>query len=114
MQTLNPRTIETKIPLQTKMLFLFLFAESRGAANRIRIMSALRKKPRNRNQLSKELGMDYKHIQYHLKVLEKNNLVTQISDKRSSLFFLSTLYEANEAVFDEIIIKLKKRRSNQV
>ncbi len=75
MQTLKPRTIEAKRHLQIKIVFWLLFVGSRGAANRIRIMSILRKRPRNRNQLATELGIDYKNIQHHIKVLEGNNLV---------------------------------------
>ncbi len=80
MQILKARTIKAKSPLQTKIVFWNLFVASRGATNRIRIMSALRKRPRNRNQLSNELGIDYKGIQHHLKVLEGNNLVTKFGN----------------------------------
>jgi len=55
MLTLKARTIEAKSHLQTKIVFWLLFVGSRGPANRIRIMSALRKRPSNRNQLAKEL-----------------------------------------------------------
>jgi len=111
---LSLRTIKTRIHPETKTLFWLLFAGSRGSDNRIRIMSVLRKRPRNRNQLSTELDMDYKGIQHLLKTLEENNLVTQVDNKYASPFFVSAFFEANEAVFDEIVIKLKKRKSNQV
>ena len=111
---LSLRTIKTRIHPETKTLFWLLFVGSRGSNNRIRIMSVLRKKPRNRNQLSTELGIDYKGIQHLLKTLEENNLVTQADNKYANPFFVSAFFEANEAVFDEIVIKLKKRRSNQV
>ncbi len=62
------------------MVFWLLFVESRGGTNRIRIMSVLRKRPRNRNQLATELDLDYKNIQHHLKVLEGNNLVRKFGN----------------------------------
>jgi len=34
--------------------------------------------PYNTHQLSKELDLDYKAIQHHMKVLEKNNMVSKI------------------------------------
>ena len=108
MQTLKARTIETKSHLQTKKLFWLLFVGSRGAANRIRIMSVLRKRPRNRNQLATELGVDYKNIQHHIKVLEQNNLVTKVGSNYGATYFPSILFEDGEAVFDEIIAKLNK------
>ncbi len=67
-------------------------------------MSALRKRPLNKNQLSTELGIDYKGTRYHLKILKENNLVTQVDNKYANLFFVSAFFEANEAVFDEIVI----------
>jgi len=107
MQTLKARTIEAKGPLQTKMLFWCLFVGSKGAATRIRIMSMLRKRPINRNQLAKELGIDYKRIQHHIKVLEENNLVRKIGSPYGVIYCVSALFENNEAVFDEIVDRLK-------
>ena len=107
MLTLKVRTIEAKRHLQTKIVFWVLFVESRGAANRIRNMSVLRKRPRNRNQLSKELGIDYKNIQHHLKILEGNNLVKKIGNKYGATYYVSALFENSEIVFDEIVDRLK-------
>ena len=117
MQTLSVRTIEAKSHLQTKIVFWVLFVGSRGGTNRIRIMSMLRKRPRNRNQLSTELGIDYKNIQHHLKILEGNNLVKKIGNQYGLIYCVSTLFENSEIIFDEIIDKLKKlkveRQSNE-
>ncbi len=106
------RTIEAKSPLQTKIVFWTLFVGSRGATNRIRIMSVLRKRPKNTNQLSTELGMDYKCIQHHIKILKENNLVKHVGKKYARTYLVSVFFEANESVFDEIVIKLEKRISN--
>jgi len=109
LQTLKARTIEAKSHLQIKIVFWTLFVKSRGGTNRIRIMSVLRKRPSNRNQLSKELGIDYKGIQHHLKVLEGNNLVKKIGNHYGVTYCVSTLFENNEFVFDEIVTKLENR-----
>ncbi len=66
-------------------------------------MSALRKRPSNRNQLATELGMDYKGIQHHIKILEGNNLVKKIGNQYGLIYCVSTLFENSEDVFDEII-----------
>ena len=108
MQILKARTIKAKSPLQTKMVFWGLFVGSRGATNRIRIMSTLRKMPSNRNQLATELDLDYKNIQHHLKVLEKNNLVRKFGNHYGVVYCVSTLFENGEFVFDEIVAKLNK------
>jgi len=107
MQLLRARTIKAKSPLQTKIMFWGLFVGSRGAANRIRIMSSLRKRPSNRNQLANKLGIEYKAIQHHLKVLEKNNLVTKTGNRYGLIFCVSALFENSEFVFDEIVGRLK-------
>jgi len=86
---------------------LALFAGSRGSDTRIRIMSVLRKRPRNKNQLSTELGIDYKGIQHHLKILEENNLVKKIGNPYGVIYCVSALFENSEFVFDEIVDRLK-------
>jgi len=106
LQTLRARSIEAKIHLQIKIVFWLLFVGSRGGTNRIRIMSVLRNRPRNRNQLSKELGIDYKNIQHHIKVLEKNNLVKKIGNTYGVKYYVSAFFENNEIVFDEIVARL--------
>jgi len=67
----------------------------------------LRNRPRNRNQLATELGVDYKNIQHHIKVLEKNNLVKKIGNPYGVTYCVSALFENNEIVFDEIVDRLK-------
>jgi len=107
LQILRARAIKVKSPLQTKMVFWGLFVGSRGATNRIRIMSTLRKMPSNRNQLATELDLDYKNIQHHLKVLEKNNLVRKFGNRYGVVYCVSTLFENSEFVFDEIVDRLQ-------
>lgn len=108
MKAITVRTIETKTHPQTKMLFWFLFAGSRGGQNRIRIMSHLRETPRNTNQLAQDLGIDYKGILHHLKTLEENNLVTKLGKNYGATYFVSPFFEEGQQVFDEIVTKLKK------
>ncbi len=107
MLTLKARTIKAKSHLQTKIVFWLLFVGSRGRTNRIRIMSVLRKRPSNRNQLAKELSIDYKNIQHHIKILEGNNLVRKIGNHYGVTYCVSELFENSEAVFDEIVDRLR-------
>jgi len=88
-------------------MFWFLFVISRGANTRIRIISVLRNMPSNRNQLSTELSIEYKAIQHHLNVLEKNNLVIKTGNRYGLTFCVSSLFDNNEIIFDEIVDKLK-------
>jgi len=105
-QHLIVKTIKAKTHPETKILFWLLFAGSRGSYNRIRIMSLLRKRPRNTHQLSRELGIDYKGTQHHLKNLEENNLVKKIGNHYGVTYYVSELFMHNEIAFDEIRDKL--------
>ena len=42
----------------------------------MRIVALLLELPRNKNQIALAVGMDYKAVQHHLRVMEKNRLVT--------------------------------------
>ena len=76
-------------------LLWFLFAGTRGGDNRIKILDLLIKNPLNINKISEELQLDYKTIQHHIHVLEKNNLITKIGDKYGVLYFISNYMEKN-------------------
>ena len=75
-------------------------------------MLVLRNIPRNRYQLSVELDLDYKAIQHHLKVLEKNDLVIKTGNRYGLTYCVSGLFENNEIVFDEIVYRLKNLKSS--
>jgi len=93
-----------------KRLLWFVFAGSRGGLNRLKIISRLKNNPSNINQLAKELSLDYKAIQHHIRVLEKNNLITKIGEKYGVTYFISTFLEVNMETFDEIEEKLDKSK----
>jgi len=93
-----------------KRLLWFVFAGSRGGLNRLRIISELKKQPLNINQLAKELSLDYKAIQHHIKILDKNNLITKMGEKYGVTYFISTFLEVNMETFEEIEAKLDKSK----
>ena len=93
-----------------KRLLWFIFTGSRGGLNRLRIIFSLKEKPLNINQLAKELSLDYKAIQHHIKILEKNNLITKIGEKYGVTYFISTFLEVNMETFEEIAAKLDKSK----
>lgn len=91
-----------------KRLLWYLFAGSKGGNNRIKIIDLLIERPYNINQLAEALGLDYKAIQHHITVLEKNNLITRLGEKYGVLYFISNYLEANADAFNDVISKLKK------
>ncbi len=94
---------------QTRKLLLYLFTSTRGGFTRLRIIMHLLEQPYNTHQLSKELDLDYKAIQHHMKVLEKNNIVSKIGEKYGAIFHLSTFLEINISALDEAIDKLDRK-----
>ena len=94
---------------QTRKLLLYLFTSTRGGFSRLRIIMHLLDQPYNTHQLSKELDLDYKAIQHHMKVLEKNNMVSKIGEKYGAIFHLSTFLEINIGALDEAIEKLDRK-----
>ena len=107
MQALSTRSIQTQVHPETKMMFWFLFASSRGAATRIKIVKQLQEIPFNTHQLAKEMSMDYKAVKHHLDILEKNNLVGKFEAVYGAAYFLSPLFEENQSLFEEIKAKIK-------
>jgi predicted transcriptional regulator len=95
-----------------KRLLWFLFAGSRGGENRIKIIDFLKKRPYNTNQLADALGVDYKLVQHHIGVLERNNLVTKTGEKYAVLYFISNYLEANIEAFNEIQAALEKHNQS--
>lgn len=78
------------------------FAGSKGALTRIRIIDLLRERPSNINQLSSALGLDYKGIQHHISVMEKNNLITRVGEKYGVIYFISDYLQHNFAAYQEV------------
>ena len=93
-----------------KRLLWFIFAASRGGLNRLKIISKLKENPLNTNQLANQLSLDYKAIQHHIKVLEKNNMITKVGEKYAVVYFISTFLEVNMETFEEIERKLDKSK----
>jgi len=98
---------------QTKRLLLYLFTGTRGGYTRLRVVMLLLKRPYNTHQLAQVLDLDYKAVQHHMKILEKNNLVTKIGEKYGAIFHLSNFLEYNIRALDEAIDKLDRKMNSK-
>jgi predicted transcriptional regulator len=98
---------------ETRKLLFYLFTSTRGGFTRLRIIMLLLEKPFNTHQLSQELQLDYKAVQHHMKVLEKNNMVSKIGEKYGAIFHLSNLLEVNIRALDEAIDKLDRKMNHK-
>lgn len=97
-----------------KQLLVYLFAFSRGAEMRFKIVATLRERPSNANQLARELGVDYKAVQHHLSVLVKNRLIqTPQRDAYGALYFLTPIMEHHLEYVKEIWKKYGKSQNKE-
>ena len=92
-----------------KYLIGWLIAGTRGGATRAKIIEALKETPQNANQLANQLGMDYRTIRHHLKVLEKNKIITAAGEGYGVTYFLSPAMEENYVLFEEILKRIWKK-----
>ena len=98
---------------EAKRLLWYLFAGSRGGENRIKIIDLIKEQPHNINQLAEALGVDYKAVQHHIGVLEKNNMVIRVGEKYGVLYFISNYLETNIEAFNEIRAAIDKKKKER-
>jgi len=98
---------------QTRKLLFYLFTSTRGGFSRLRIIMLLLEKSYNTHQLTHELQLDYKAIQHHMKVLEKNNMILKIGGKYGAVFHLSVFLEVNIGALDMAIDKLDQKMNHK-
>lgn len=89
-----------------RQLLWYLIAGTRGGANRARILRALHERPYNAHQLGEALGLDYRTIRHHLRILRRNGLVSRpAGNAYAAPYFLSPFLEAHYALFEEVCRK---------
>ena len=96
-----------------KYLLGWLIAGTRGGVTRAKIIETLRENPQNANQLANLLKMDYRTIRHHLKILQKNRIITSAGNGYGNTYFLSPEMEENYGLFEEILNKLWKKQKRE-
>jgi DNA-binding transcriptional ArsR family regulator len=91
-------------------LLWWLFAGSAGARTRALVLYSIKKEPRNAQQLSLALHLDYTTVRHHLRVLESNRLVLTEGEKYGKVYFVS---ENMEAHWDKLEAILKRNKSSK-
>ena len=98
---------------QTRSLLHYLFTSTRGGPARLNIIMILLETPCNTCQLSQRLHLDYKTIQHHVRVLEKNNMITKSGKKYGAVFQLSVFLEMNIGELDAVIDKIERKANRK-
>lgn len=60
-----------------RSLMWYLLYGTRGGPNRHRLLEALDRCPANAHQLAALLGLDYRTVRHHLRILERNGAITR-------------------------------------
>jgi predicted transcriptional regulator len=92
---------------ELRRLLWYLLGGTRGGENRATIVRAIRERPRNLHQLSKDLGLQYNLVQHHVMVLKRNSLVTATGEHYGLTYFLSPWLEAHYEIFETVSRELK-------
>jgi predicted transcriptional regulator len=84
-------------------LFYWLFIGSRGGINRIKIVNLLHENPYNAKNISDKLGLNYKTVKHHLRLLEAHNIVLTTPGVRyGALYFLTEEMKENYELYEKI------------
>lgn len=93
-----------------KRVLMYLLVGSKGGRNRVQMLKLLKDEPMNANRIGERLGLDYKTIQHHLKILQENNVViTNSGGSYGAMYFLTPYLEKNINVLEEIWAQFGKR-----
>ncbi|HUI86375.1 MAG TPA: winged helix-turn-helix domain-containing protein [Nitrososphaerales archaeon] len=90
-------------------LLWWLFAGSAGAPTRATVLFAIREQPRNAQQLSQRLNLDYTTVRHHLKVMEANRIVLTEGEKYGKIYFVSEAMESHWPQLEDILKKTRKQ-----
>ena len=112
-EILRSKSEQRKPDKQTSKLLFYLFTNTRGGFTRLRIIMLLLERSYNTHQLAQELQLDYKAIQHHMKVLEKNNMILKTGEKYGAMFYISTFLEVNIGALDMAIDKLDQKMNQK-
>ena len=87
---------------ELRRLLWFLLGGKRGGENRARIIQTVRVRPRNMNQLAKDLNMQYKAVQHHVTVLLNSSLLVPSGEGYGTVYMLSPWLKHHIEIFDEV------------
>ena len=90
-------------------LLWWLFAGSAGAKTRALVLFSLKEQPKNAQQLSQSLHLDYTTVRHHLRVLEANKIVLAEGDKYGRVYFVSEGMESHWPVLEGILKRTKAK-----
>jgi len=90
--------MESFLDRHIRRVFDLVIGASRGGPMRLRVLETIKRKPRNTNEITKILKIDYKTTEYHLRILRQNSIVMQSGSSYGSKFSISPMFKGWEKV----------------
>ncbi len=100
------RDLTVSVPGAMEKALWYLLVGTRGGENRVRMIRSLTERPRNANQLSEELDLDYNTVRHHLDVMVDHDVIEKGDSDYGTLYFLTDRFEHHREQFDEIVEKM--------
>ena len=85
-----------------RKLLWWVFAGTAGGPNRARIVMALNERPYNAHQLAEKLGLNYKTVRHHLKILMKTTLLLPLEKINMASYISSQVKWKKIMIFSRI------------
>ncbi len=80
----------------------YVLTGTRGGPNRVRLLRAVDRRPRNANQLADALDLDYKTVRHHLDVLVDNDMVRSSGDDYGAVYLPTDRLQKHWDVVEEV------------
>lgn len=103
---------EIKIDKHVDEIFSAVFTGMGGRYTRLRILCAIIVDPLNSQQIANKLNLDYKTVQFNLKILEKNNFVIREGKGYGDMFSPSEIILSNLPTLYAVIRKVEAKLDN--
>lgn len=92
---------------EIRLIVRWLLEGSRGGKLRARILLLLKEKPMNPNQLAKELGVNYRTVIHHLRILQEHELVEKLGGNNyGAPYALTRLSEEIWEYIEEVVRRI--------
>jgi DNA-binding transcriptional ArsR family regulator len=85
----------------------YLFAGTRGGGTRVRVVRELDDRPRNANELAKQLDLDYNTVTHHLDMLQEHDVVEAGGSDYGKMYFLTDRFESHRETFEDITAEVE-------
>ena len=84
-------------------ILLWLLVGSKGGKTRVRILTLIKERPANVHQISKELGLNYRTVKYHLELMLEHGVVEKVGDDYGAIYLPSREVEEGWGEIEKII-----------